>query len=223
VQNASTSNSALAVQNPANNSTAERWKVVATGSGSFELVNVNSSQVLDVDLGGTASGELIDQYPYYGNPWQQWIFTPTSSALIPNGSYVVTSVHSALALGDPGSSKSSGSVAMQQLPLNGGSNELWTVTNLGNDVITLTNSASGQLLTVQNASTSNSALAVQEPSNHSTAEQWKVVATTLGGVELVNVNSGQVLDVDKGGTASGELIDQYPYYGNPWQLWIFSN
>jgi hypothetical protein len=145
----------------------------------------------------------------------------TSTNLIPNGTYTVTSVHSGLAIDDPGFSKQAGQ-DMQQYTLNNGTNQQWIVNNLGNNVITLTNVSSNLLLDVVGASKSNSALVDQNTNTGTADEQWTVISVSGGAYELLNVNSGLALDVDGGGTTVGELIDQYPYKGNSWQQWKFN-
>lgn len=147
---------------------------------------------------------------------------PAGTDLIPNGTYVITSLHSGQAIDDPGGSTKNGE-DMEQYTVNNGNNQQWTVTNLGSNVITLSNVASRQLLDVAAASKSNSALVDQWPANGNTNQQWNV--TSLGGstYELTNVNSGLALDVDGGGTTVGEGIDQYQYQGNSWQQWKFTS
>ena len=140
--------------------------------------------------------------------------------LIANGNYVLTSVHSGMALDDPGFSTKK-SEDMEQWGVNNGTNQQWTVTNLGNNVITLTNVASGQLLDVTAGSKGNSALVDQYPATGGTNQQWHVISVGGGHYELTSVNSGLALDVDKGGTTAGEAIDQFTYQGNPWQQWNF--
>jgi outer membrane protein assembly factor BamB len=220
VDAASKSNSALVDQYPANGQTNQQWNVISVGGGAYELTSVNSGLALDVDGGNKNNGELIDQYTYGGNPWQQWKFTSAGATLIPNGTYVITSVYSGLALEDPGFSTQN-SVDMDQWTVNNGSNQQWTVTNLGNNVITLTNGASGQLLDVTGASKSNSALVDQYPANGQTNQQWQVISVGGGAYELTSVNSGLALDVDGGNKNNGEAIDQYTYNGNAWQQWKF--
>jgi hypothetical protein len=106
--------------------------------------------------------------------------------------------------------------------VNNGTNQQWTVHNLGNNVITLINVASGEALDVVAGSTANSALIDQYPYQGNAWEQWKVISASNGSFELTSVHSGLALDVDGGGVTVGEKIDQYPYYGNPWQQWIFT-
>ncbi len=142
------------------------------------------------------------------------------SNLIPNGTYVITSVHTGQALEDPGFSTKKSEV-MDQWTVNNGTNQQWKVNNLGGNVITLTNVSSGQLLDVTAGSKANSALVDQFPATGGTNQQWKVISLSGGHYELTSVNSGLALDIDGGGTTLGEAIDQYTYQGNSWQQWAF--
>jgi Ricin-type beta-trefoil lectin domain-like/PQQ enzyme repeat len=140
--------------------------------------------------------------------------------LLSNGTYVVTSVHSGLAIDDPAFSDAPGKV-MQQYTVNGGSNQNWSLTNLQNNVIYLVNEASGLALEVSGGSRTNSALVDQSAYTGSPWQQWQVTALGGGVYKLTNVQSGQALDVDAGSTASGAQIDQFPYKGSAWQQWNF--
>jgi hypothetical protein len=144
----------------------------------------------------------------------------SSGNLIANGTYVIKSVYSGLAIGDPGSSDTNSTV-MEQLTVTNDANQQWTVTNLGSNIITLKNGASGQMLDVDKASTANSALVDQYPANGNTNQQWQVISLGGGEYELTSVNSGKALDVDGGTKTSGTDIDQYTYNAKAWQQWEF--
>ena len=58
----------------ANGASNQEWRVIPLLGGNYELVNVNSSLVLDVAKGGTTNGAKIDSYAYQGQTWQQWSF-----------------------------------------------------------------------------------------------------------------------------------------------------
>ena len=156
----------------------------------------------------TASGQLC----VYGE-------LPTTN-LIPNGTYAVVSADGGVAVDDPASSTANSTV-MEIYTLNNGKNQQWTVNNLGGNIITLTNGASGQLLEVTGDSTANSALVDQYPANGQINQQWRV--TSVGGTlyELTNVKSGLALDIDGATTANKTSLDQYPYQANTWQQWSF--
>lgn len=181
-----------------------------------------SRQINNIPL-GTGVNTYVATYTNSSGAKSTQTFTITVQGyLIANGTYLITSVHSGLAIDDPALSTKAGQV-MQQYTVNGGTNQQWTVNNLGNNVITLTNGASGLVLEVAGASKSNSALVDQWYYVGFPNQQWYVTAVSAGVYELVNVNSGLALDVDGGGTTVGELIDQYTYKGNPWQQWVFTS
>ena len=156
----------------------------------------------------TASGQLC----VYGE-------LPTTD-LIPNGTYAVVSAYSGTAVDDPASSTKNNTV-MQIYTLNSGKNQQWTVNNLGGNIITLTNGASGQLLEVSGGSTANSAYVDQLPANGQTYQQWRVASVGGSYYTLTNVKSGLVLDIDGGVKKNQTDLDQYPYQSNLWQQWSF--
>ena len=149
------------------------------------------------------------------------VYGQLQSSLIPDGTYQIMSVHSGQVIDDPGSSSKDGTV-MEQYPVDNGKNQLWTVHNLGNNVITLVNGASGQALEVAGGSKTKSVAVDQEPYAADVWQQWTVVSLGGGVYELNNVNSGMTLDVDGGGTRASETLDQYPYSGSNWQRWKFT-
>ncbi len=149
----------------------------------------------------TASGALC----VYGE------LSGTSNA-IPNGTYQIANVYSGLALESPGFSHTNG-LALDQWAANGGGNQLWSVINLGNNVITLTNNYSSQMMDVAGNVTTSGAAIDQWPYNGQTNQQWKVTSLGGGQYELTSVLSGLALDL-KGGTGqtgNGNPIDQFAY------------
>ncbi len=189
-------------QNPARDSCDSYAKFTAPtiANGKVYLASFGQQQ--------TASGQICA----YGE-------LPATN-LIPNGKYVVVNLNSGKALDDPGFSTKN-SVVMHIYTVNNGSNQQWTVNNLGNNVITLTNGASGQLLDVTGASNNSGALVDQYPANGQLNQQWRVTAVGGGEFELVSVQSGQSLDVVGSATANSSQVDQSPYLGHSSQQWRF--
>jgi hypothetical protein len=184
---------------------------------------VSTSRQITVPLNSSGANVFAATYTNASGCVSTETFTVAISGTnyIPNGTYAVTTVDSALALGDPNSSTTAGT-DMEQLTFTGATNQQWTVNNLGNNVITLQNVASGQMLDVVAASKTAGALIDQWPANGDTNQEWTVVPLANGAFELTSVVSGLALDVDGGGTAIGEGIDQWYYGGNPWQQWKFT-
>ena len=147
---------------------------------------------------------------------------PTGSFIIPNGTYIVTSNLDGQAIDDPAYSLASGT-AMEQFPVNKGANQQWTVTNLGSNVITLTNVASGQVLEVPGGSNKASTLVDQNSNQGSLWQQWAVSSPGGNVIKLTNEASGQSLDVDGLSTKAQTPLDQYPYHDVSGELWTFAN
>jgi hypothetical protein len=149
--------------------------------------------------------------------------------LVNNRTYIITSVHSGLAITDPGASNTN-SVVLEQQTVTNAPDQQWIVTNQGLNgdapgsagYFTLTNASSGQMVDVTGASHANSALVDQYPANGNPNQNWEAIHLSGNTYEVLSQNSGLALDVDGGGTANGEEIDQYTYGGHTWQQWIFT-
>jgi hypothetical protein len=72
IQNASTADSAPAVQVADSGGNEQRWILNYDAAGFFNLTNLNSSRVLDVLSGSTADGASIVQFTSNGGANQKW-------------------------------------------------------------------------------------------------------------------------------------------------------
>jgi hypothetical protein len=215
------------------------WTINSTSQTGFEVFRSADNQTWTL-VGTTTAGatafsdtKLAANTTYYyrvaavmSNAISDYATASANTAgggatLIPDGTYIVTAVNSGLAIDDPDSSKTGGT-DMQIYAVNDGANQQWTVNNLRNNVITLTNVASGQLLDVSGDSKAGEALIDQWPANGQTNQEWNVISVAGGAFELTSVNSGLALDVVDGGTTNGTKIDQYTYGGSAWQQWKFT-
>jgi hypothetical protein len=202
---------------------------VTGGSWSWTGPNGFTSTVREIDGIPLSSGvnTYVATYTNPGGCQSTQTFTitaitaPSSTTLIPNGTYIVTAVNSGSALDDPGLSITDGK-DMNIWTVNDGTNQQWTVNNVSSNVITLTNVASGQLLDVAGVSKASGALVDQWPANGQTNQQWNVISLGGGAFELTSVNSGLALSVVGGGTANGTDLDQLTYSGSTTQQWKFT-
>jgi hypothetical protein len=145
---------------------------------------------------------------------------PTPSALLKNGTYEILNVNSGMALESPGMSRTN-SLHMDQGTVNGGRNQLRSVVNVGDDVVTLRNGYSSQVLDVAGASEASSALVNQFPYNGDANQKWQVVSVGNGQYKLTSVNSGLALDVKAASKRAGAEIQQYTYHDGANQKWTF--
>jgi len=141
--------------------------------------------------------------------------------LIANGTYTIASKNSGQVIDVTGASKTEGT-DLEQWDSTGNPNQQWTLTNLGNNYVSLINVNSGLALEVYGASTANSAKVDQWPYDSGKGQIWQVVSKGSGYYELINENSGLALDVNADSTTEGAAIDQYATSGNANQLWAFT-
>jgi hypothetical protein len=146
--------------------------------------------------------------------------------LLANGNYVISNSQTGLVIDDYASSKAAGTF-MDMLPANGGSNQTWTLTNLGNNYVELVNGNSGLALDVYQASTASGAKIDQQQWSDSSNQIWKVVSMGNGNYELLSQSSGLALGVPAASGSSSLLngtgLDQETVTGAADQLWSFYN
>ena len=148
--------------------------------------------------------------------------TGTARAQVVNyGTYIVTSVHSGLAITDPGASNTDGRDLEQQTVTNATSQQ-WVLTSVGTNQYTLTNASSGQFLDVAGASHSSGALVDQWPADGNANQTWTFISLGGSHYELTSLNSGLALAVLGGGTGNGADLEQSTYTGSASQQWIFT-
>lgn len=115
-------------------------------------------------------------------------------------------------------STADGGDVIQWADLNG-SNQQWSIADIGNGYHKLVNINSGKALEVYNFSTANSGDVVQWADLGGTNQQWLIQETTSGYYKLINRNSGMALEVTGGSTADGANIVQYSDNGGTNQQW----
>jgi len=187
-----------------------RWSF-APGSINYEEVNF-----VAVDGNGNA---YWNEFYSNDDPSSNSDVYQFKSNAVPDGTYVLVGLNSGMALDNPGFSTMAGK-QMDQWPLNNGSNQKWTITNLGNNTLRLVNQASGLSLGVRSGSLTNGAAVEQNTWTAATSQQWVVTSTgKLGYFTLKNLNSSQMLDVVGAATNQGALIDQWPANGGANQQW----
>ena len=156
--------------------------------------------------------------------------TSTNTAnLIANGNYVISNYQTGLVIDDPGFSRTNGAF-LNMWPTNGGSNQTWTVTNLGNNYVSITSAYNGLAVDVYGGSTSSGARIDQWPWSNTSNQIWKVVSMGNGNYELLSQKSGLALGVPAASSGSGSRtllngtgLDQETVTGAANQLWSFNN
>lgn len=101
---------------------------------------------------------------------------------------------------------------------NGGANQQWHVTDVGNGYKTMVNKNSGRALSINGTSTTDGAVAVQWVENSKNDQKWTLVP--VGSYyKIQNLNSGKLLCVLGGATEDGGQVVQWSDTGSLDQQW----
>jgi len=138
---------------------------------------------------------------------------------IPDGRYTLTDRLCNKTIGLVNGSTADGTHA-DQWTWNGGTDQRWDVTYLGNGQYKLTGVSSGKLLEIAGAATGNGGVVDIWPSNNNNCQKWTIKPSADGYFKVLNVNSGKSLDVQNNGTADGTAILQYTDIGASNQQWL---
>jgi hypothetical protein len=96
---------------------------------------------------------------------------------------------------------------------------VWTFVDVGGGQFRIVNKASGRVLGIQNASTSQGASALIWYDSGATDHKWTVEPDGAGHYKLRNVNSGLLLGVTNMSTSSGAQVIQWGDTGTADHLW----
>jgi hypothetical protein len=119
IQNASTADSAPAVQMAYSGGNEQRWILNYDAAGFFNLTNLNSSRVLDVLSGSTTDGASIVQYASNGGDNQKWRVVDKGG-----GTYQLVNKKSGKLAEVPSGATADG-IALDQRTASGATNQLW--------------------------------------------------------------------------------------------------
>ncbi|GGH00304.1 hypothetical protein GCM10011586_14850 [Silvibacterium dinghuense] len=144
---------------------------------------------------------------------------PDGGYIIPNGTYTFVNRNSGLYMDDPDSSTTLGT-GIDQATASSGTNQQWQVTNLGDNILKITNVASALVVDMTGWSASNGGVVDEWSWNGGANQEWKVISLGGGLYELTNVNSGLALEVPGSSVTSGTVLDQWTWNGGANQQWI---
>lgn len=138
------------------------------------------------------------------------------SPVIADGTYKIVNRNSGLVLDAAGQGTVIGT-AVQQWTDNGGDNQHWTITHLGDNQYKITGVQSGRSVDVNGQSVLDGA-PVQLGNNN---QRWVITPVSGGYYTITSLQSGKVMEVPAQSTAPGATIAQYTNNGGNHQQWSF--
>ena len=205
---------ALAVNTEGGNSAD--WKSEgsnAPGGYSRALMIMPDGNTVMTLTGGYHNSDYLNQV--------QFAFDNIAPGISDGATYTLTNSYSGLGLG--AASTSAGSLVTQQTASSTSNSQQWVLTRQTNGFFTLTNVASGLLLTVTGGSGSNGATVEQDAASTGSATQdWAVVQQSNGTFTLSSRYSGLLLDDYEWAKTSGSTVDIWAATGGSNQTWTLT-
>lgn len=139
----------------------------------FFIQSMNSHMALDVPDGSSDNGVQIQQYPFHGEPNQQW-----EQIQLADGFYLIVNVNSSKALDVSGGSMNLGAPIIQH-QVHGGYNQQWRRIDVphkvgGPPIYQYVSRNSNMALDVSGASMDAHAPIIQHPLHQGLNQQWVV-------------------------------------------------
>ncbi len=229
-----TANGSVLQQYQSNGTQAQRWFLRDAGNGRVSFYNLNSGKFVELSGGIVSENKRLTIYTGNGTIAQQWMLkafpqqtattSPTTpTMLIANGTYrmgndILTSTVLEIA-----GARTENGIRTSLYQSNGTKAQQWTITNLTNGSVRITNVNSGKVLDVAGAQTANHATVQQYSSNGTKAQEWFPVKNADGSITFKSALNGQyVLDAHNGQTVNGTIVALYSSNGSKAQRWILS-
>lgn len=102
---------------------------------------------------------------------------------------------------------------------NGGYNQQWQVTDLGNGYCRITSRQNGKSLDIKDWSTDDGGIIQQWTFGMTANQQWQVSDIGSGYVKIISRHSGKALDIKDVSTDDGAILHQWGYVDGPNQQW----
>ncbi|MEA5456770.1 RICIN domain-containing protein [Sinomonas sp. JGH33] len=212
----STSQGAAAQQVTDTGDLTQHWTAVAATGGSYKLVNQGSGLVLGITNSSTAAGATALQWGDNGTQDHLWNLV-AAPRVTTTQTYTISNVNSGLNLATAANGTAAGTLVDQDAP--GGASQTWQFIDAGNGEYKIKNVASGLLLGIQNASTSQGASALIWSDNGTSDHLWQVEPGGDGSFLIANANSGLVLGITNKSTSAGAQALQWGDNGTPDHRW----
>ncbi|MDN5217249.1 RICIN domain-containing protein [Fulvivirgaceae bacterium BMA12] len=222
VSGQSSASGADVIQYTYGGNTNQIWKVKDNGNGYYSIKPLNAITNC-LHATGTSDGANINVETCTSLDDQLFEIIPKSDTTIADGTYTIVNANSGLLMDVSGGSSLNGANVIQWTA-NGGDNQKWNITGIGNDEYKLINVSSQKSLDINNASAANGANVIQWNYSGSSNQKFKLVPAGDGKFNIKPVHSNKCIAISGGGTAAGDNVIQWECNGvtaNE-QKWMFN-
>ena len=202
----------------------QRWTMRVASDNSVIFVNKNSGKVLEVDDDYAANSKNVCQATETGAAQQRWYLRSVKADIgsVWDGVYrISSSINEDYVLEVQRRSKADGG-NVDLYTWNGGANQRWNISYLGNGVYKILNVNSSRSLDVQGAKLAYSVNIDQWTWKNSGNQRWNLTEYTDGSYAIVRAGTTWVVDVKHAKAQNGTNVHQYARKNNNAQKWFLT-
>lgn len=194
-----------------NGSSAQSWRIVPNGDGTYALHSVLSDVVLDLWCGDTSNGARVQTWVSNGTDAQKWNFAATD--LVSDGLYQIESALDSQFVLDVRNGSLDARAQLQVWSENDTLAQKWMIRELDNGSYSIKGAQSGFYLADDGGSLYGS------ESDANASAQWSATVGSLGGVAFINLATGRAVDLQYANAAAGTIVSTYPANNTGAQAW----
>lgn len=224
VQNASTSNGANVWQYDDNGTSAQQWIIRDAGEGYFYIISKHSGLYMEVAGGYLCDYANIQMYTGNKSTAQKWKFIAWGANVgqtIEDGDYhIVSAVNNNFSV-DVSNSSIDNNANIYLFQITSNSNQIFTVTYLGNGFYKLICKHSEKVIDVDGNGNKVGANVRQYTDTGQNNQQWIIKDAGNGYYNIISKCSGLYLDLKDGKDSNQQNIQVYLGNGTSAQKWAF--
>ena len=221
VPSASQNAVSIALGNKDEGKSSQRFEIVSTGDGYYNIIAEHSGKALEVKGGSSAAGTAIQQNTLNRNSLaQKWCFMSAGDGYY----YLCSAIRRYLDVSTP---VNSSGTPVWTYTFNGSTAQKWKLSEsdyqpIANGTYTLGNGLNTNLvLDVDSASQADYANVQLYTSNDTSAQRFEITYVGGGYYKITAEHSGKAVDILNASNASGANVQQYTWNGSDAQLWKF--
>ncbi len=201
-----------------NGTCAQKWLVTTNGNG-YSLRSECAYKAIDIPASASnIEGTKTYINDYTGSATERWTFTDLSAAVVENGDYVLETT-GLKAIDIQYGSKNNGT-RTHTYNVTFGNNQMFNITRGADGLYTIKNIASGRVLDVADASSSNGAAVQIYDSNSTCAQKW-IAKKVSPGISFLSSCSNKAIDVPDGRISKIEQkLQIWDANNSKAQIWI---
>ena len=206
----------------ANNTNAQKWQIVESGNGTFNLLSASSGKALDISNGKNQNGSNMQIWVRNKTNAQKWLLQKETRTLDDGLYYIESFTNTHFVLDADNLDRKAGS-NIQLATRNDRIDQAFYIKYLPNiGLYKIVNKVSNKSLDVKSAKdTAGTNIQIWNDKEGHEAQLWDIIKNSDGSYSILTVCGGRAVDIKSGIIKSGVNIQTWTRNNTIAQKWLF--